>query len=62
MAKMLLDKAGIKYEVIDAVSNAEMTQKLGVNKAPTMFVNVNGKSEKLTNVSDIKRYIENSIA
>ena len=38
MAKMLLSKAGIEVEVIDAQENAELTKKYNVTKAPTMFV------------------------
>ena len=58
MAKMLLGKAGIEYDMIDAQDNPELAKKYGVVKAPTMFVNVNGKQLKLENVSDIKKFIE----
>jgi ribonucleoside-triphosphate reductase len=58
MAKMLLGKAGIEYDMVDAQDNPELAKKYGVVKAPTMFVNVNGKQLKLENVSDIKKFIE----
>ena len=58
MAKMLLSKAGIDVEIIDANENADLTKKYGVVKAPTMFVNVNGEKMKLENVSDIKKFVE----
>ena len=58
MAKMILDKAGVKYSVVDATKETELAKKYGVMKAPTMFVNSQGKQLKLDNVSDIKRYIE----
>lgn len=34
MAKMMLDKAGIKYTVIDAEDQKDLTQKYGVKKSP----------------------------
>ena len=58
MAKMLLDKAGIKYNYIIASENAELAKSLEVTKAPTLFAKVGGKTVKLENVSDIKKYIE----
>ena len=58
MAKMLLAKAGIDCDIIDANENVELTKKYGVMKAPTMFVNVDGKQVKLQNVSEIKKYVE----
>ena len=59
MAKMLLDKAGIKYKQIDAYENKELTNEFKVKKAPTMFVpNKNDSYDVFDNVSDIKKYIE----
>ncbi len=57
MAKMLLDKAGIKYTVIDAEDDKEVTLKFGVNKAPTLLVPNKGKYERFDNASEINRYI-----
>ena len=61
MAKMLLDNAGIKYIQIDATEQAELSKKLNVTKAPTLFVRIDDKIMKLENVSDIKRFIEKRI-
>ena len=62
MAKMLLSKAGIEVEIIDAQDNADLTKKYNVTKAPTMFVtDKNGNTIKLENISDIKKYIEGNI-
>lgn len=33
-SKMMLDKAGVKYEVIDAEQDKDMTLKFGVKKLP----------------------------
>jgi len=58
MAKMILDKAGVEYEVVDATKEVELSKKFGVLKAPTMFVNEKGKQLRLDNVSDIKKFVE----
>ena len=38
MAKAILDRAGVKYTVIDAEENKELVAKFGVKKAPTLLV------------------------
>ena len=58
MAKMLLDRAGIKYTVIDAEDDKEMTYKYGVKKAPTLLVPNGNDLDRYDNASEIKRYIE----
>ncbi|MBR2614018.1 MAG: ribonucleoside triphosphate reductase [Clostridia bacterium] len=58
MAKMMLDKAGIKYTVIDATSDKDMAKEFGVLKAPTMFVPTKDGYAKYDNASEIKRFIE----
>ena len=61
MSKMLLDKAGIQYKVIDAEEEKETTIEFKVRKAPTLFVpNDSGTYTKYENASEIKRYIEES--
>lgn len=60
MAKMMLDKAGIKYTVIDAEDRKDLTQKYGVKKAPTMLV-ANGQGyDRYENASFIKKFVENA--
>ena len=58
MAKMLLDKAGIKYKVIDAEENPDLTKKYNVRKAPTLLVPNQEGYESFENASNIKGYIE----
>ncbi len=58
MAKMLLDKAGIAYEVVDAEENAELTKQYGVKKAPTLIVPMADGLKVYENASNIKGYIE----
>lgn len=60
MAKMMLDKAGIRYTVIDAEDQKDLTQKYGVKKAPTMLV-ANGQGyDRYENASFIKKFVENA--
>ena len=58
MAKMLLDKAGLAYEVVDAEENAELTKQYGVKKAPTLIVPMADGLKVYENASNIKGYIE----
>jgi len=58
MAKLLLEKAGIEVEIIDAMENPEVAKEYGVLKAPTLLIGYNGEMYRLENVSDIKKFIE----
>lgn len=58
MAKMLLDKADIKYTVIDAEDEKETTRNFNVTKAPTMLVPNGEKYARFDNVSDISKFID----
>jgi ribonucleoside-triphosphate reductase len=55
---MMLDKAGIKYEVINAEENKELTIKYGVKKAPTLLVPNGNGVVAYDNASEIRKYIE----
>ena len=58
MAKMLLDKAGLNYQVIYAEENPDLAKTYGIKKAPTLVVPSNGNIELIENASNIKGYIE----
>ena len=58
MAKMILDKAKVKYNVIDAEEEHELTHKLGVQKAPTLLVPTKDGVKVYDNASEIKRFVE----
>lgn len=58
MAKMILDKAGIAYKVIDAEDRKDITLKYGVKKAPTLLVPENGGIARFDNASNIKKFVE----
>ena len=57
-SKIMLDKAGIEYSVIDAEENKELTLKMGVKEAPTLVVPNGDVYEKYANPSEIRGYIE----
>ncbi len=58
MSKMMLDKAGVKYTVVDAEENKEVTVSFGVKKAPTLLVPTPTGFERYENASNIKKYVE----
>lgn len=59
MAKLILDKAGISYRVIDAEDQKEVTLRFGIQKAPTLLVpRDGGNTERFDNASEIKRFAE----
>lgn len=60
MAKTLLEKAKIKYNYVDAEEEVEKTKSFEVNQAPTLIVIKGGNVEKIANLSNIKKFIEES--
>ena len=60
MAKTMLEKANIDYEIVDAEEHADLVEKYGVKQAPTLIVIEEGKVEKLANASNIKKYTESN--
>ncbi len=59
-SKLMLDKAGIKYEVVNAEENKELTLKYGVKKAPTLLVADGDKVIAYDNASEIRKFIESN--
>lgn len=58
MAKTLLNKANINYQIIDATTNKELAKEYNVMKAPTLLVPNGNHYDYYDNASEIKRYIE----
>ncbi|MBO4694255.1 MAG: ribonucleoside triphosphate reductase [Clostridia bacterium] len=56
-AAALLDKAGIKYQALNADEQPELVEKYGIRQAPTLIINTSDGFEKYRGVSDIKGYI-----
>ena len=57
-SKMMLDKAGVKYSVINAEEDKDTTIKFGVKKAPTLLVPNGNGFDAYDNASEIRKYIE----
>ena len=58
IAAALLDKAGIAYTKVYAEENADLCNQYGIKQAPTLVVTDGENYNKVTNVSNIKKYIE----
>ena len=58
MAVSLLDKEKVEYDVIDANLNKEFCEEYGIKQAPTLVIFDKGKVKKITNVSNIKKYLK----
>lgn len=56
--KLILDKSNIKYNVVSAYENVELTRSLGITQTPTLVV-VNGSGTIVySGVSEINKYIK----
>ena len=58
IAKELLTKAGIKYEVVDAEESPAMADRYGIRQAPTLVVNSGGEAEKYAGIGGIRKHLE----
>ena len=58
MAESFLNKAGLPFEKIYAEDNETFAKEHGVKMAPTLVVFKDGKIDKITNVSNIRKYID----
>jgi ribonucleoside-triphosphate reductase len=55
---MMLDKAGIKYQVVNAEEEKEKAMLYGIKKAPTLLVPDGDKLIAYDNASEIRKFIE----
>ena len=58
MACMMLDKAGIPYQKIDAEADVALTRRHNVQQAPTLVYVHGGEATNIANASNIKSFIE----
>ncbi len=58
LAKKFLDGAGIAYDVVIADEDAAKAEEFGIRQAPTLVVIENGAMQKIVNVSNIRKYID----
>lgn len=60
ISKMMLDKAQISYNWIDAEDNSDLARKCDIQTAPTLIeIKANKVTNKVINASNIKGYINN---
>jgi len=52
---------GISYTLIDAEENMELAQKYNILQAPTLLDVRNGAARKYTNVSEIKKFVDEQL-
>ena len=57
-SKRMLDKAGVKYAIVNAEEDAAATAKFGVKKAPSLLVPEGDGFKTYDNASEIRKYIE----
>ena len=57
VAKRALEEAHVEYRVVDAEENKEMARKYQILSAPTLVVLKEDGVEKLTNASNIRKYV-----
>ncbi len=58
IAASILDKEGFIYTKVYADKEPDMATKFGIKQAPTLVVNENGNTYKITGVSDIKKFLK----
>ncbi len=58
MAELVLKKAGIDFEEVNAVQNAELTKKLNVKLTPTLVVASENGYEVYENASNVRKFVE----
>ena len=55
-AKRELEKAGLRYQVMDVNEHRDLVDQYGIQQAPTLIVRHGGEVEKLVNASVIKKF------
>lgn len=58
MAELMLNKEHVKYEVVNAVENAELSKKFDVKLTPTLIVADGDGYAVYENASNVRKYIE----
>ncbi len=61
IAKAALDKAGMKYRVVDAEENPELCRKYNIQQAPTLVSFTDGIATVIANASQIRSFAESAV-
>ena len=59
-AKAVLDKNGIKYNIVDAEDETALTEAYGVKQAPTLIAAKGNAFDRFAGVSEIRKYIDST--
>ena len=62
MAASFLDKAGISYDKVYAEDDPALTRQYGIKQAPTLVAISGDDTEKIVNLSNIKKFIDQTTA
>ena len=62
MAASFLDKAGISYDKVYAEDDPDLTRQYGIKQAPTLVAIGGDNAEKIVNLSNIKKFIDQTAA
>ncbi len=60
LAKHFLDKANIEYKVMLAEESMDLVNKLGIKQTPTLVIQDGDSADKIVNVSNIRKFTEES--
>jgi len=61
VAKAQLDKAGIKYEVVDAEENPDLAREYAIMQAPTLLILKDGDVEVHTGIGEVRSFITKAV-
>ena len=61
IAKAALDKAGLKYRIIDAEENPELCRQYNIQQAPTLVSFTDGIATVIANASQIRSFAESAV-
>ena len=61
IAKAALDKAGMKYRVVDAEENMDLCRQYGIVQAPTLVSFTDGVATVVSNASQIRAFAESAV-
>ena len=61
IAKAALDKAGMKYKVVDAEENMDLCRQYGIVQAPTLVSFTDGVATVVSNASQIRAFAESAV-
>ncbi len=61
IAKAALDKAGLKYRVVDAEENMDLCRQYGIVQAPSLVSFTDGVATVVSNASQIRAFAESAV-